>query len=107
MMMVVTIIPTRRNDGTAVTKRELRRILDGLTEQFGGHTVESQTEGEWIDPQSKSRFRDQGLKVTVACDRERLAEVENAIRKIGRQLGQKAMWCEVRYSDGVRILNCE
>lgn len=54
MMMVTTIIPIRRNDGTAVTKRELRRILDSLTKQFGGHTVEGQTEGEWVDPLTKT-----------------------------------------------------
>ncbi|MCI0461795.1 MAG: hypothetical protein L0Z62_33000 [Gemmataceae bacterium] len=50
---------------------------------------------------------DSSIKVTVACDRERLHEAEDAVRAIGRHLGQKAMYFEVRYDDGVGILRLE
>jgi hypothetical protein len=36
-----------------------------------------------------------------------LAEAEEAVRRIGRQLGQKAMYFEVRYYDGIRFLRID
>ena len=45
--------------------------------------------------------------VIVSCDRERLDESRQLIVAIGRQLGQKAMWFEVQYYDGVQILDCQ
>jgi hypothetical protein len=47
------------------------------------------------------------VKVTVACDRARLHEAEEAVCEIGRRLGQKAMYFEVRYADGVTFLRTE
>jgi hypothetical protein len=106
-MIFTTIIPKYRNDKTKVPGTELREILDGLVDQFGGMTTEGEIAGQWIDPKDGKRFNDKGVKVTVACDSERLGEAEEAVRAIGRRLGQKAMYFEVRYYDGIRFLRID
>jgi hypothetical protein len=107
MMTFTTILPKQRNDGTRVSRKEMNAILRSLREQFGGVTVEGEVEGHWVDPADGKPYSERSLKVTVACDRERLHEAEDAVRDIGRQLGQKAMYFEVRYYDGVGILRIE
>jgi hypothetical protein len=106
-MTFTTIIPKYRNDKKKVARTELDEILDTLVDQFGGITGEGETVGEWIDPENGLRYKDKGVKVTVACDSERLAEAEEAVRQIGRRLGQKVMYLEVRYYDGVRFLRID
>jgi hypothetical protein len=107
MMTFTTIIPRRRNDGSPVSRKETNAILAGLRVQFGGLTVDGEVEGQWVDEADGKVYRDRSLKVTVACDRERLQEAEEAVREIGRRLGQKAMYFEVRYYDGVSFLRIE
>jgi hypothetical protein len=99
-----TIVPVRRNDGSKVGGQELQRIFDLLTEEFGGMTQEGKTKGQWIDPKDGKHYRDEGWKVSVVCDNERFALAESIVRGIGKQLGQKAMYFEVRVFDGVRFL---
>jgi hypothetical protein len=107
MMTFTTIIPRQRNDGSAVSRKELNAILRQLRERFGGVTIDGEVEGHWVDPSDGKHYRERSLKITVACDRERLHEAEDVVREIGRQLGQKAMYFEVRYYDGVRILRID
>src|SRR5262249_17948257 len=106
-MIFTTIVPKYRNDKTKVPRTEINDILKRLVDQFKGLTYEGDTIGEWIDPEDGRLYRDKGIKVTVACDRERLAEAEEAVKHIGRRLGQKAMYFEVRYYDGVRFLRID
>jgi hypothetical protein len=75
-----------------------------LATQFGGATNEGRTLGHWIDPADSQHYRDEGLMISVVCDNGRLSEAEGAVRQIGAQLGQKAMYFEVRDFDGVRFL---
>lgn len=103
-MRFTTIVPIRRNDGSKVSVREMQRIFDMLTEEFGGVTQEGKTKGQWIDPKDGKLYRDEGWKVSVVCDNDRLARAESIVRQIGRQLEQKAMYFEVRDFDGVRFL---
>lgn len=103
-MRVTTIIPIRRNDGAKVGAKEMQRIFDMLTEEFGGMTQEGKTKGQWIDPKDGKLYRDEGWKVSVVCDNELLARAEAIVRQIGEQLGQRAMYFEVRDFDGVRFL---
>ena len=103
-MRFTTIVPVRRNDGSRVGRRELQRLFDMLTEEFGGMTQEGKTKGQWIDPQDGKLYRDEGWKVSVVCDNAQLARAESVVRQIGEQLGQKAMYFEVRDFDGVRFL---
>jgi hypothetical protein len=106
-MTFTTIIPERYNDGKLVSKATMRAILNSLKDQFGGYTVDGRTAGCWVDETDGEEYHDTGVKVTVGCDKGRLAEAEAAVIEIGRRLKQKAMYFEVRYSDGLRILKVD
>lgn len=106
-MKFTTIIPIYRNDGSPAAQSELDEILFALATQFGGVTNEGRTLGHWIDPADGRHYRDEGLMISVVCDNARLAEAEAAIRRIGAQLGQKAIYFEVRDFDGVRFLRLD
>lgn len=108
-MKWVTLIPKRRNNGEEVTVDELNEIIKMVYRRFGGATVEnlSDAEGHWIDDVDGEYHHDPSWKLTVACDRERLAEAERTVREIGKMLEQKAMYFEVRYFDGVRLLRTD
>jgi hypothetical protein len=107
MMTFTTFIPTARNDGRRVSRRELRAILRRLQRQFGGYTMSGEEEGEWTDESSGQVYADHTIRVTVACDRGRMREAMDAVLEIGRQLGQKAMWFDVHGADGADILVVE
>ena len=72
-----------------------------------GLTDEGEVNGYWIDDNDGKRYHDRGIRVSIACDRERLEEAKQAVLAIGKQLGRKAMFFEVRYYDGVQILKVE
>jgi len=101
-----TLIPLTRNDGSPVSSKELSGFLDRFYRRFGGYTVGTPVRGCWSDADGQ-RFDDEALPVTVECDNSRLEEARKLVLRIGRQLGQKAMWFEVQYFDGVQILQCE
>ena len=105
-MKFTTLIPTRRNDGTAVKPSVLARLIDGLWKPFGGMTNEGFVTGHWID-EDGTEFTDVCVKVSIECDRDRLDEALKAVRRIGRKLGQRAMYFEVSGYDGVQILRIE
>jgi hypothetical protein len=48
-MKFTTLIPTTRNDGTAVRPSTLARIIESLWRPFGGMTNEGLVVGRWID----------------------------------------------------------
>ncbi len=104
-MKFTTLIPTTRNDGSPVTTSELKTILDCFWAAFGACTVEGKTDGYWVD--GGTPFQDECLKVVVSCENDRLAEAESLVRDVGKQLGQLAMYFEVQYFDGVRIIRCD
>jgi hypothetical protein len=101
-----TLIPTRRNDGTAVKPSALARLIDNLWRPFGGMTNEGLVTGHWID-EDGTDFTDVCVKVSIECDRGRLDEALKAVRRIGRKLRQRAMYFEVSGYDGVQILRIE
>ncbi|HEV3260911.1 MAG TPA: hypothetical protein VG013_28930 [Gemmataceae bacterium] len=105
-MKFTTLIPARRNDGTAVNPSVLGRLIDGLWRPFGGMTNEGLVTGHWIASDG-TEFTDVCVKVSVDCDRSRLDEAIKAVRRIGRKLGQRAMYFEVSGYDGVQILRIE
>jgi hypothetical protein len=45
--------------------------------------------------------------VVIETDRARLTEITEAIKEIGRSLGQKAMYMEIQYFDGVQFLRTD
>ncbi len=103
-MKFTTLIPTRYNDGTRVPKKRLRAICDRLVRQFGGCTNEGLAQGQWIDPAEGVLYRDETERVSVVCDRTMLDEARAAVIEIGVEIGQRAMYFEVRDYDGVQIL---
>lgn len=104
-MKFTTLVPTRRNDGSPVEDAEMRDILRGLRETFGGVTLEGTTEGQWTD--DGTVYLDECWKVSVVTENDRYSEAEQAVRDIGKRLGQLAMFFEVQYFDGVRFLRTD
>ena len=106
-MKVTTLIPTRHNDGSRVTARQRAEIVARFWKRFGGSTIEGKTQGDWVDPADGTHYRDECWKLVVVTTVDRWPEVEQLITEIGRELGQKAMYAELQYFDGVRILRTE
>ena len=105
-MKFTTLIPTTWNDGTAVKPAVLERLIGSLWRPFRGVTREGPVMGHWIDDDG-TEFNDVCVKVSIECDRERLAEAIKAVQRLGRKLGQRAMYFEVAGYDGVQILRVE
>lgn len=105
-MKFTTLIPTTRNDGRPVKPAELDRLVDTLWWPFGGMTDEGTVTGHWIDDDGMP-FTDVCIKIAIECDRSRLLEAIRAVRRVGRRLGQRAMYFEVAGYDGVQILRIE
>jgi hypothetical protein len=102
-MKFTTLIPATRNDGTEVEARVLSRLIDRLWRPFRGMTEEGWVLGHWIDDEG-TEFTDVCIKISIECDRDRLQEAIQAVRRIGRKLEQKAMYFEITGYDGVQIL---
>jgi hypothetical protein len=62
--------------------------------------------GHWVDSDG-AEFTDVCVKVSIHCDHSRLDEAIRAVRRIGRRLGQRAMYFEVEGYDGVQILRVD
>lgn len=107
MQAFTTLIPLARNDGSPVTLGELDEILLEVWESLGGLSVEGTVEGYWLDQKDERLYRDVCLKLTAVCPKGQLGEAEALIRRIGRRLGQKAMYFEVRSFDRDPILPIE
>lgn len=101
-MKFITLIPTERNDGSPVPENEMQAILLQFPVMFGGATIEGPVQGHWID--GGKHYQDRCLRVTVICDVGLLDQARELVIKIGRQLGQLAMFFEVVKDDGVEIL---
>jgi hypothetical protein len=49
-------------------------------------------------------YRDESRRVSVSCDNRLLWEAQQAVVTIGKELGQRATYFEVRDYDGIQIL---
>lgn len=103
-MKFTTLIPMRFNDGQEVPADQLDRLIDGLAQQFKGCSDEGITKGQWLDVRVDRLYRDESRRVTVVCENAQLWEARDAVIKIGQELGQRAMYFEVRDYDGVQFL---
>src|SRR5262245_50683470 len=102
-MKFTTFIPTTRNDGTPVNPATLARVIERLWRPFSGMTREGWVSGHWVDDDG-TEYSDVCVKISIECDRARPQEAIRAVRRVGRQLDQKAMYFEVTGYDGVQIL---
>jgi hypothetical protein len=105
-MKFTTLVPTTRNDGTPLTPAVLERLIKALWRPFRGVTKEGPVTGHWIDDDG-SEFSDVCIKLVVDCDCGRLQEAIRAVKRLGRKLGQRAMFFEVAGYDGVQILRID
>ncbi len=103
-MKFTTLIPLRFNDGREVPQVQISRIIDELVLLFSGCSDEGVTKGQWLDPKDAQLYRDESRRITVVCENRLLWEAQQAVIKIGRELGQRVMYFEVRDYDGVQLL---
>jgi hypothetical protein len=103
-MKFTTLIPLRFNDGKEVPPEQMARIIDELALRFGGCSDEGITKGQWLDPKDSKLYRDESRRVSVVCENQLLWEAQQAVIKIGKELGQLVMYFEVRDYDGVQLL---
>jgi hypothetical protein len=101
-----SLIPVRYNDGTAVKPSVLQQLIDSLWRPFGAMTREGYVTGHWVDDDG-TEFMDVCVKLFIECDRDRLMEAIKAVKRVGRRLGQRAMYFEVDGYDGVQILRID
>src|SRR5260221_1176344 len=94
-MLVVTRIPTHRNDGSKISKRERRAILSLVRDTFGGYTPEGPFEGAWVADDGRM-YEETSYRLDVLVPPERVSEVRDLFMRGGKQLGQRAIYFEVR-----------
>jgi hypothetical protein len=82
----------------------MNRIIDELAVQFSGCSDEGITKGQWLDPKDAQLYRDESRRISVVCDNSLLWEAQQAVINIGKELGQRVMYFEVRDYDGAQFL---
>jgi hypothetical protein len=103
-MLVITRIPTHRNDGLKINRRELREILTLVRDALGGYSLEGPFQGVWTADDGRV-YEEASYRLEVMVAPERLKEVRELFMRIGSQLGQRAIYFEVR--DGGEIIDLE
>lgn len=103
-MIVITRIPTHRNDRSRVSRRERREILNQVRDTFGGYSLEGPFRGAWIADDGRV-YEETSYRLEVMIEVDRLDDARELFQQIGRQLGQKAIYFEVR--DGGEIIDLE
>ena len=103
-MLVVTRIPTHRNDGSKISRRERRSILTLVRDTFGGYTLEGPFEGAWVADDGRV-YEETSFRLEVLVPPDRVREAQDLFVRIGKQLGQRAIYFEVR--DAVEIIDLD
>ena len=94
-MLDVTRIPTRRNDGSKISKRERRAVLTLVRDTYGGYSLEGPFEGAWVADDGRV-YEETSYRLEVLVPSERVREARELFTRIGKQLGQRAIYFEVR-----------
>ena len=103
-MLVVTRIPTHRNDGSMIGRREHRAILTLVRDAFGGYALEGPFQGAWVADDGQT-YEETSYRLEVVVPPERLSDARELFIRIGKQLGQRAMYLEVR--EGGEIIDLD
>jgi hypothetical protein len=103
-MLVVTRIPTHRNDGSRIGHRERWAILNLVRQTLGGYTLECPFEGAWVADDGQC-YEEMSYRLEVLLPPERLPEAGELFTRIGKQLGQRAIYFEVR--EGGEIIDLD
>ena len=94
-LLVITRIPTHRNDGSKISRRERRSILTLVRDTFGGYTLEGPFEGAWVADDGRA-YEETSYRLEVLVQPERVSEARELFTRMGKQLGQRAIYFEVR-----------
>jgi hypothetical protein len=84
-------LPLVDNQGKPFSDAELQEALGLLVDRFGGATVGERAEGYWRDANQRVH-REPVRRVTVVFPRDRLDEFRDALRQLGRRLGQETIY---------------
>ncbi len=103
-MLVITRIPTHRNDGSRIGSRERRQILTHVRDAFGGYTLEGPFQGAWVADDGQV-YEETSYRLEILVAAERLGEARELFVRIGKQLGQRAIYWEVR--EGGEVIDLE
>jgi hypothetical protein len=103
-MIVVTRLPTHRNDGSPVSEQELKRILSRVRKMFEGYALDGPSSGAWVATDGKV-YEEESRKLEVLVAREKVNRARALFEQIGKQLGQRAIYFEVR--EGGEIIDLE
>jgi hypothetical protein len=103
-MLVITRIPTHRNDGSKISHRVRRAILTLVRDTFGGYTLEGPFKGAWVADDG-GVYEETSYRLEVLVPPERLSEARALFVRVGKQLGQRAIYLEVR--EGGEIIDLE
>lgn len=106
MMKWMTRIPTHDNDGNSLEGLVLQTLLHEVRNRFDGYSFDGPGWGAWTDDDGMV-YEENSYVLTVLCERARYLDARNLVIEIGRGLGQKAMYFEVRDVDGVEIITIE
>jgi hypothetical protein len=96
-MLVITRIPTHRNDGSKISHRERRAILNLIRDKFGGYTLEGPFAGAWVADDGRA-YEETSYRLEILVAPARVSEARQLFIGIGKQLGQRAIYFEVRDS---------
>ncbi len=94
-MLVITRIPTQRNDGAQISAAARREILRQVRDTFGGYTLEGPFQGTWVADDG-TVYEETSYRLEVLIEPGQLQVARELVIGIGKQLGQRAMYFEVR-----------
>ena len=94
-LLVITRIPTHRNDGAKISAAARRDILRQVRDAFGGYTLEGPFQGAWVADDGKI-YEETSYRLEVIIEPGQLQMARELVISIGKQLGQRAMYFEVR-----------
>ena len=94
-LLVITRIPTHRNDGAQISAAARREILRQVRDTFGGYTLEGPFQGTWVADDG-TVYEETSYRLEVLIEPGQLQVARELVIGIGKQLGQRAMYFEVR-----------
>lgn len=103
-MLVITRLPTHRNDGSKISATERRELLRQVRDSFGGYSLEDPFQGSWVADDGKV-YEGTSYRLEMIIEPGQIQEARKLVIRIGRQLGQRAIYFEVR--EGGEIIDIE
>jgi len=85
-MIAATRIPTHRNDGSKVSKRELKAILDQVRAAFRGFSLEKPCDGAWVADDGRV-YEEQSQKLEVVVSHEEVNDAREFSSALGSSSG--------------------